>query len=45
MADLAAANQKRDKVPWVIAYGHRPMYCSNDDGDDCTLPDSKVRLG
>ena len=45
MADLAAANLKRDRVPWVIAFGHRPLYCSNDDGDDCTLEESQVRLG
>ena len=44
-ADLAAANRNRAKVPWVIAFGHRPMYCSNDDGDDCTKEDSLVRLG
>jgi hypothetical protein len=26
-ADLAAADANRDKVPWVIIMGHRPMYC------------------
>lgn len=44
-SDLDAANRNRDRVPWVIAFGHRPMYCSNDDGDDCTKKDSLVRLG
>ena len=44
-ADLDAANKNRAKVPWVIVFGHRPMYCSNDDGDDCTKKDSLVRLG
>ncbi|XP_060074531.1 acid phosphatase type 7-like [Ylistrum balloti] len=45
MADLKQANDNRHNCPWVIAYGHRPMYCSNTDGDDCTLGASKVRQG
>lgn len=45
LADLGAANQKRHERPWVIAFGHRPMYCSNNDDDDCTHQESKVRLG
>ena len=36
LQDLITANQNRDKRPWIIAFGHRPMYCSNNDGDDCT---------
>ncbi|KAL4225576.1 hypothetical protein ACF0H5_016264 [Mactra antiquata] len=35
-ADLEKANQNRDKTPWVIAFGHRPMYCSNTVRDDCS---------
>lgn len=42
-ADLQAANTRRDVTPWVIAFGHRPMYCSAIDGDDCTKTNSVVR--
>jgi len=27
--DLIKANQNRKKVPWIIMYGHRPLYCSD----------------
>ena len=45
--DLAAAAspQNRAQRPWIIAYGHRPMYCSNRDFNDCTTPKSVVRAG
>ncbi|KAK7114474.1 acid phosphatase type 7-like [Littorina saxatilis] len=45
--DLTKANTNRHNVPWVVAMGHRPMYCSNDNGDDCTnLPfRGRVRAG
>ncbi|PVD20925.1 hypothetical protein C0Q70_19088 [Pomacea canaliculata] len=27
--DLAKANQNRERVPWVVVMGHRPLYCSS----------------
>lgn len=36
LKDLIKANQNRRSRPWVVAMGHRPMYCSNKNIDDCT---------
>ena len=33
-AELAAVN--RSRTPWLVAVFHRPFYCSNADGDECT---------
>ncbi|KAK3579398.1 hypothetical protein CHS0354_029706 [Potamilus streckersoni] len=42
--DLAAANARRSALPWIIAMGHRPMYCSVSDlKEDCTRERSLVR--
>ena len=32
--DLASVD--RSKHPWIVLFGHRPMYCTNDNRDDCT---------
>uniref|UniRef100_A0A915K6D4 Purple acid phosphatase n=1 Tax=Romanomermis culicivorax TaxID=13658 RepID=A0A915K6D4_ROMCU len=43
--DLKKANLNRKNVPWIITMGHRPMYCSNWDSDDCTKYESIIRGG
>uniref|UniRef100_A0A8C9AYJ6 Purple acid phosphatase n=1 Tax=Prolemur simus TaxID=1328070 RepID=A0A8C9AYJ6_PROSS len=44
-SDLQKANKNRVARPWIITMGHRPMYCSNADLDDCKRHESKVRKG
>lgn len=43
--DLQQANKERAKRPWIIVFGHRPMYCSSADGDDCTKDSNLLRKG
>uniref|UniRef100_A0AAY4BS28 Purple acid phosphatase n=2 Tax=Denticeps clupeoides TaxID=299321 RepID=A0AAY4BS28_9TELE len=41
----AAKPENRALRPWIITMGHRPMYCSNADRDDCTKFESYVFPG
>uniref|UniRef100_A0A8C5QW07 Purple acid phosphatase n=1 Tax=Leptobrachium leishanense TaxID=445787 RepID=A0A8C5QW07_9ANUR len=41
----ATSPSHRGERPWIITMGHRPMYCSNNDQDDCTQHESVVRSG
>ena len=45
--DLEEANAHENRTirPWIIIMGHRPMYCSNTDQDDCTKKDTLTRVG
>jgi len=36
--DLIKANANRQNVPWVIAHGHRDIYCTTGDDNDCDTP-------
>eukprot|EP00039_Didymoeca_costata_P028515 m.21302 g.21302 ORF g.21302 m.21302 type:complete len:548 (+) comp7102_c0_seq1:140-1783(+) len=41
--DLAAANANRANVPWIIAFGHRSLLCTDSDGDDCFVEAWELR--
>jgi len=41
--DLSSVN--RTLTPWIVLFGHRPMYCTNDDRDDCTKFETRTRVG
>lgn len=43
--DLIKANRARSRVPWIIVIGHRPLYCSIADDDDCTKDAELLRFG
>lgn len=46
--DLQQAQKDRHIRPWIVVYGHRPLYCTLDRNDDptaCTLDTSNLRDG
>lgn len=45
--DLRRANKpgERSKRPWIIVFGHRPMYCSSRLDDDCSKDYNLIRDG
>lgn len=45
--DLEEANRPENRAvrPWIVVYGHRPMYCSNNNNDDCTSYGTLTRIG
>uniref|UniRef100_U5ERP5 Purple acid phosphatase n=1 Tax=Corethrella appendiculata TaxID=1370023 RepID=U5ERP5_9DIPT len=45
--DLIEASKPENRAlrPWIITFGHRPMYCSNDNDNDCTHHETLLRVG
>jgi hypothetical protein len=41
--DLNKAVANRNNVPWIIAFGHRPLYCSAKYNSECGDADAKQR--
>lgn len=44
---IQEANKHENRIqrPWIIVYGHRPMYCTGADHDDCVTPNTVTRIG
>lgn len=42
---LASSPTERAKRPWIVVFGHRPMYCSSRDNDDCSKESNILRKG
>lgn len=42
---IATSPSERAKRPWIIVFGHRPMYCSSRDNDDCSKESNIIRKG
>lgn len=43
--DLKRAVENRSERPWIIVFGHRPMYCSNHNEADCNNHETILRVG
>ncbi|XP_064610671.1 acid phosphatase type 7-like isoform X1 [Liolophura sinensis] len=43
VSDLQMAKENRETVPWIVAFAHKPFYCSNSNAHDCTRENSVVR--
>lgn len=45
--DLAHATSASERLerPWIVVFGHRPMYCSSRDNDDCSKSTNLLRRG
>lgn len=41
----ASSPAQRAQRPWIITFGHRPMYCSSTSQDWCLRADNPVRVG
>lgn len=42
---FASSLAERAKRPWIVVFGHRPMYCSSRDHDDCSKDSNLLRRG
>jgi len=40
--DLKTADANRAKVPWVVVFAHKPLYCSTNDYYDCRVGAEKI---
>ena len=38
-------NVDRNLTPWIVVFGHRPMYCAMNDWNDCNTKIGKTRVG
>ncbi|XP_067011765.2 acid phosphatase type 7 [Anabrus simplex] len=43
--DLKEAVMNRTEQPWIVVFGHRPMYCSNVGHNDCKSHETRTRAG
>ncbi len=41
----ATKPENRKLRPWIVVFAHRPMYCSNENDNDCTHHETLLRVG